>query len=351
VSRQGLIDIKNLTGEELTEFLAGLGKERFRARQIIRWIYARGVTSFAGMTDLSKSLREELERRAFISDWEPEVTEVSTDGTRKYLFRLEDGQTVETVRIPMEGERSTLCISTQVGCAMQCAFCLTGTFGLVRNLSPAEIVNQVCAAAKEGPVNNIVMMGMGEPLHNLDNVVKALQILYDDDGFGYGSRKVTLSTSGLIPEMLELGRRIRVNLAVSLNATTDAVRNELMPVNRRYPLKDLMAACREFPLATRQRITFEYILIRDVNDTPADAKRLVRLLHGIKAKVNLIPYNEHEGSAFLAPRPESIEAFQTYLLSRDIVAIRRASKGQDISAACGQLKGKLERQQGKLAAP
>jgi 23S rRNA (adenine2503-C2)-methyltransferase len=251
----------------------------------------------------------------------------------------------------MEGERSTLCISTQVGCAMQCAFCLTGTFGLVRNLSPAEIVNQVCAAAKEGPVNNIVMMGMGEPLHNLDNVVKALQILYDDDGFGYGSRKVTLSTSGLIPEMLELGRRIRVNLAVSLNATTDAVRNELMPVNRRYPLKDLMAACREFPLATRQRITFEYILIRDVNDTPADAKRLVRLLHGIKAKVNLIPYNEHEGSAFLAPRPESIEAFQTYLLSRDIVAIRRASKGQDISAACGQLKGKLERQQGKLAAP
>jgi 23S rRNA (adenine2503-C2)-methyltransferase len=345
------LDLKNLTGEELTEFLTGLGKERFRARQIIRWIYARGVTSFAGMTDLSKSLREELERRAFISDWEPEVTEVSTDGTRKYLFRLEDGQTVETVRIPMEGERSTLCISTQVGCAMQCAFCLTGTFGLVRNLSPAEIVNQVCAAAKEGPVNNIVMMGMGEPLHNLDNVVKALQILYDDDGFGYGPRKVTLSTSGLIPEMLELGRRIRVNLAVSLNATTDAVRNELMPVNRRYPLKDLMAACREFPLATRQRITFEYILIRDVNDTPADAKRLVRLLHGIKAKVNLIPYNEHEGSAFRAPRPESIEAFQTYLLSRDIVAIRRASKGQDISAACGQLKGKLERQQGKLAAP
>ena len=250
----------------------------------------------------------------------------------------------------LEG-RSTLCISTQVGCAMQCAFCLTGTFGLVRNLSPAEIVNQVCAAVKEGPVNNIVMMGMGEPLHNLDNVVKALQILYDDDGFGFGSRKITLSTSGLVPEMLELGRRIRVNLAVSLNATTDAVRNELMPVNRRYPLKDLMAACREFPLAPRQRITFEYILIRDINDTPADAKRLVRLLHGVKAKVNLIPYNEHEGSAFHAPRPESIEAFQTYLLSRDIVAIRRASKGQDISAACGQLKGKLERRQGRLPAP
>lgn len=337
------IDIKNLTADELAEFLGSLGKERFRARQIVRWVYGRGVTSFAEMTDLSKALREDLERRAYVSDWKPEVKEVSTDGTRKYLFRLEDGETVETVRIPMEGERSTLCISTQVGCAMQCAFCLTGTFGLIRNLTPAEIVNQVCAAAKEGPINNIVMMGMGEPLHNLDNVVKALQILYDDDGFGYGSRKVTLSTSGLVPEMLELGRRIRVNLAVSLNATTDAVRNELMPVNRRYPLKDLMAACREFPLAPRQRITFEYILIRDVNDTQADAKRLVRLLHGIKAKVNLIPYNEHEGSSFRAPLPESIEAFQTYLLNRDIVAIRRASKGQDISAACGQLKGKLER--------
>jgi 23S rRNA (adenine2503-C2)-methyltransferase len=344
-------DIKNLTGEELTAFLSGLGKERFRSRQIMRWIYARGVTSFAEMTDLSKDLREDLGKRAYISDWQPEVTEVSGDGTRKYLFRLEDGQTVETVRIPMEGNRSTLCISTQVGCAMQCAFCLTGTFGLVRNLSPAEIVNQVCAAVKEGPVNNIVMMGMGEPLHNLDNVVKALQIFYDIDGFNFGPRKVTLSTSGLVPEMAELGRRIRVNLAVSLNATTDAVRDELMPVNRRYPLKELMAACRKFPLAPRQRITFEYILIRDVNDTPADAKRLVGLLHGVKAKVNLIPYNEHEGSAFRAPLSERIEAFQTYLLSRDIVAIRRASKGQDISAACGQLKGKLERRQGRLPAP
>ncbi|WP_221248976.1 23S rRNA (adenine(2503)-C(2))-methyltransferase RlmN [Desulfuromonas versatilis] len=351
MSDTNLIDLKNLTLEELTDFLAGMGKENFRARQIMRWIYQRGACSFAEMTDLSKVLREELAGRAFISDWVPEVTEQSQDGTRKYLFRLADGQTVESVRIPMEGERATLCISTQVGCAMQCAFCLTGTFGLLRDLEPAEIVNQVCAALKDGPINNIVMMGMGEPLHNLENVIKALRIFYTTEGFDYGPRKITLSTSGLVPQMLELGRRIRVNLAVSLNATTDEVRDELMPVNRRYPLKELMAACREYPLQPRQRITFEYILIRGVNDTAADAKRLVKLLHGIAAKVNLIPFNEHEGSAFRAPLAESIEAFQTYLLDRNIVAIRRASKGQDISAACGQLKGKLEKQQGRLPAP
>lgn len=348
---QPLTDLKNLTLEELTGFFSGLGKERFRASQILRWIYRRGVTSFEEMTDLSKLLREELIARARISDWTPEVVETSSDGTRKYLFRLDDGQTVETVRIPMEGERATLCISTQVGCAMQCAFCLTGTFGLLRNLTTAEIVNQVCAALKDGPINNIVLMGMGEPLHNLENVVKALQIFYLPEGLDFSPRKVTLSTSGLVPEMGQLGRRIRVNLAVSLNATTDAVRDELMPVNRRYPLKVLMAACRDYPLAPRDRITFEYILIRDVNDTQADAKRLVGLLHGVSAKVNLIVYNEHEGSAFRAPLPERVQAFQTYLLDRQIVAVRRASKGQDISAACGQLKGKLERAQGKLPAP
>ena len=346
-----LIDLKNLTLEELSALLAEMGQKPFRAKQVIRWIYGRGVTSFADMTDLSKEFREALALRATISDWQPEVVEDSRDGTRKYLFRLTDGQTIETVRIPMEGERATLCISTQVGCAMQCSFCLTGTFGLVRNLEPGEIVNQVCAAFKDGPINNIVLMGMGEPLHNLDNVVKALQILFLDDGFGYGARKVTLSTSGLVPQMRELGQRIRVNLAVSLNATTDAVRDQLMPINRRYPLKELMAACRDYPLQPRQRITFEYILIRGINDTPQDAKRLVGLLHGVKAKVNLIPYNEHEGSSFQAPTDESIEVFQTYLLSRDIVAIRRSSKGQDISAACGQLKGKLDKAQGLLPAP
>jgi 23S rRNA (adenine2503-C2)-methyltransferase len=338
-----LIDLKNLTKSDLTAFLAGIGKERFRAGQIMRWIYPRAVCDFTAMTDLSKELRSELVARAFVSDWTPEHVAVSSDGTRKYLFRLADNETIETVRIPMLEGRSTLCISTQVGCAMQCSFCLTGAFGLTRNLAVNEIVNQVCAALKEGPIHNIVFMGMGEPLHNLDNVVKAIEILGAVDGFAFGPRKITVSTSGLVPEMAEFGRRIKVNLAVSLNATTDAVRDVLMPINRRYPLKALMAACRIYPLQPRQYITFEYILIRDVNDSLADAKRLVSLLHEVKAKVNLIPYNEHEGSPFRTPDPAQIEAFQLYLLSRDIVAVRRASKGLDISAACGQLKAQLER--------
>lgn len=338
-----LVDLKNLSPTELKAFLAGMGKERFRAGQLLRWLYPRGVSDFAAMTDLAKSFRDELAARATISTLVPEAEEVSSDGTRKFLFRLADRQSVETVLIPMEEGRATLCVSTQVGCAMQCAFCLTGTFGLTRDLTAAEIVNQVCAVRTRFPVDNIVLMGMGEPLHNLDNVVRALEILYSESGFDYSARKVTLSTSGLVPEMLELGRRIRVNLAVSLNATTDAVRNELMPINRRYPLAELMRACREFPLAPRQRITFEYILIRGVNDSLDDAKRLVKLLHGIKAKVNLIPFNEHSGSAFRAPDGAAIENFQRHLLNRNIVAIRRASKGQDISAACGQLKGRLDK--------
>lgn len=337
-------DIKNLSPQELENVLVGFGKERFRAGQLLRWIYQRGVSDFSAMTDLAKAFREELSARAFISVFAPGTVEVSSDGTRKFLFPLADGESVETVLIPMEEGRATLCVSTQVGCAMQCSFCLTGTFGLTRNLTAAEIVNQVCAVRAHFPVDNIVLMGMGEPLHNLDNVVRALEILYSTAGFDYSPRKVTLSTSGLVPEMRELGQRIRVNLAVSLNATTDAVRNELMPVNRRYPLAELMRACRDYPLAPRQRITFEYILIRGINDSLEDAKRLVRLLHGVKGKVNLIAFNEHPGSAFLAPLPESIDSFQRYLLNRDIVAIRRASKGQDISAACGQLKGRLNEQ-------
>jgi 23S rRNA (adenine2503-C2)-methyltransferase len=336
------VDLKGLNPAALVDFLAGMGKEKFRAEQLMRWIYQRGVEDFADMTDLAKTFREELSQNATISSFTEKAIEVSSDGTRKFLFRLNDGRSVETVLIPMEKGRSTLCISTQVGCAMQCSFCLTGTFGLERNLTTCEIVNQVCAVRKDYPVDNIVLMGMGEPLHNLDNVVNALQILCAATGFDYSSRKVTLSTSGLVPEMKELGQRIKVNLAVSLNATTDEVRNELMPVNRRYPLSELMEACRRYPLPPHQRITFEYILIQGVNDSLADAKRLVKLLHGIKAKVNLIPFNEHSGSVFKAPDERVIRVFQTHLLDRQIVAIRRASKGHDISAACGQLKGKLE---------
>jgi len=338
------LDLKNFSPDELLEFLSGMGKERFRCEQLLRWMYKRGVTDLDEMTDLSKTLRAELKEKSYISDWQPEVVETSADGTRKYLFRLSDGQSIETVRIPMENDRSTLCISSQVGCAMDCDFCVTGSFGFIRNLTAAEIVNQVCAVAKEGPINNIVLMGMGEPLHNLDNVVRALKIFYAAAGLDYSSRKVTLSTCGLVPQMKELGERIVVNLAVSLNATTNEVRDTLMPINRRYPLEELMDACRRFPMASHRRITFEYILIQGLNDSLADAKRLVKLMHGIRGKINLIPFNEHEGSPYHCPDNAAIEVFQTYLLNRDVVAIRRASKGQDISAACGQLKGKLEKQ-------
>ena len=336
------IDLKSLNREELEEFLSSFGKEKYRTKQILRWIYQRQITDFSEMTDLAKQFRQQLAEQAVISSWQPEVVETSHDGTRKYLFRLDDGESVEAVRIPMDEDRATLCISTQVGCAMGCKFCMTGTFGLTRNLRTEEIVNQVCAALVDGPIGNIVLMGMGEPLHNIDNVVKALQIFYLDDGLGYGTRRVTLSTCGLVPEIAELSHRIKVNLAVSLNATTDEIRDQLMPINRRYPLNELMAACHDYARETRQRVTFEYILIGGLNDSVADAKRLVKLLHGLRCKVNLIAYNEHEGADFRAPTGEAIKTFQTYLLQRDIVATLRASKGQDISAACGQLKGKLD---------
>ena len=335
------IDLKSLNREELEAFLSSFGKEKYRTKQVLRWIYQRHMTDFSEMTDLAKQFRQQLAEQAIISTLEPEFVETSQDGTRKYLFRLDDGESVEAVKIPMDEDRATLCISTQVGCAMGCQFCMTGTFGLARNLRPEEIVNQVCAALQDGPIGNIVLMGMGEPLHNLDNVVKALQIFYLDDGLGYGTRRITLSTCGLVPEIKELSQRIKVHLAISLNATTDEVRIQLMPINQRYPLSELMAACRDYALVTKQRVTFEYILIAGVNDTLADAKRLVKLLHGVRSKVNLIAYNEHAAAEFKAPTAESIKTFQSYLLQRDIVATLRASKGQDISAACGQLKGKL----------
>lgn len=341
------IDLKNLSPDELAAFFADLGEKPFRARQLLRWMYQRDVADFDAMTDLSKPLRARLAGQATISNLAPLKVQTSVDGTRKYLFRLDDGLTVESVRIPMEEGRTTLCISSQVGCAMDCAFCLTGTFGLQRNLTSAEIVNQVLAARRDGPVNNIVFMGMGEPLHNLDNVVRALHILYAGEGLNYGPRRVTLSTSGLVPQMLELGRRVRVGLAVSLNATTNELRDRLMPVNRRYPLEVLLAACREYPLQPRERITFEYVLLGGVNDSLTDARRLVRLMHGVPAKINLIQYNEHEGAQFRAPRPDDVEAFQSYLLNHGLVAIRRASKGQDILAACGQLKAALDGPDGK----
>ena len=370
------IDLKNLTLPALEQFLQGQGKERFRALQVFKWIYQQDAHSFEEMTNISKALRTELTETAFISNLEPEAVEEGSDGTRKYLFNLGDGNAVESVLIPIEG-RNTLCISSQVGCAMACEFCLTGTFKLTRNLTTAEIVNQIMAvkrdlvrnppaiSAAEGvglgiiddgddsddgqpqspaDIRNIVLMGMGEPLHNLDNVIPAIQIMIDGNGLQLSNRRVTVSTCGLVPEMARLGREIpNVNLAVSLNATTDELRNRIMPVNRSYPLKELLQACKEFPLPGRRKVTFEYVMLGGVNDSLDDAKRLLKLISDIPNKVNLIPFNEHEGCDFKAPTRAAIDAFHKYLIDRHVTVITRDSRGGDISAACGQLKGKLEK--------
>ncbi|MBW6508289.1 MAG: 23S rRNA (adenine(2503)-C(2))-methyltransferase RlmN [Desulfuromonadales bacterium] len=337
------IDLKNMTDADLATYLARLGQPAFRAGQLLKWIYQQRVTDFAEMTNISKALREKLSAHCRISTLTPVTVQQSRDGTRKYLFQLEDGATIEAVRIPMETEKATLCISTQAGCAMGCTFCMTATSGLLRNLSVAEIVNQVCAALEDGPIGNIVLMGMGEPLHNLDNVVAALNILYLDEGLGYGARRVTLSTCGLVPEILELKERIKVNLAVSLNAADDEVRSRLMPINKRFSLAELIPACVEFSQHNKQRVTFEYILIRGVNDSLAMAKKLVKLLHPVRCKVNLIAFNKHQGADFESPDDNTVRAFQSYLLDRGMIATLRAGKGRDIDAACGQLKGKMDK--------
>jgi 23S rRNA (adenine2503-C2)-methyltransferase len=334
-------DLKNLSLDELESFIAGCGKERYRARQIFKWLYQKNANSFGEMTNLSKEFRSQLEASALISDLVPETVEVSRDGTRKYLFRLSDGYAVESVLIPEE-DRSTLCISSQVGCAMACEFCLTGTFRLTRNLTTAEIVNQLCAVRRETEFRNIVFMGMGEPLANLDNVVRALRLITDPDGMQFSTRRVTVSTAGLVPELDMLGKAVAVNLAVSLNATTDEVRNRLMPINRKYPIRELLDACRRFPLPARRMITFEYVLIGGINDTLEDAKRLIRLISNIPSKVNLIPFNEHEGCSLRKPDQDAIDRFHRFLLDKHVTVITRASRGDDISAACGQLRGRVD---------
>jgi 23S rRNA (adenine2503-C2)-methyltransferase len=291
------------------------------------------------MTDLSKDLREELNRRAFISNLKPLKILTSRDGTKKFLFGLGDGETIESVLLP-EGERNTLCISSQVGCKRACRFCITGRLGLRRNLKAFEIVDQVITVKrllKGTKITNIVLMGMGEPLDNADEVIDALNRIIKHMGFS--KRRITLSTAGITPQIKRLFEdHLDVNLAISLNATTDEIRNMLMPVNREYPLKRLLNICRSLPVAPRRRITFEYILIDGINDSKGDAQRLVRLLKGIRAKVNLIPYNPLPEDSFKKPSEEDIINFQSILKDGGITTIIRKSKGLDIEAACGQLK-------------
>jgi len=334
-------DLKNYTLAQLTETLATMGLPAYRAKQVFAWIYRPGMPNFARMTDLSLPIRGELEERYQISWLAPVRRELSEDGTCKYAFRLADGNVIESVLIPEE-DRNTLCLSSQVGCAMGCRFCLTATMGFVRNLTPAEMVNQVCTVAEElhakgQAVNNLVFMGMGEPLANFDQLATAIAILTNNYGLAFSSRRITVSTCGLIPRIIELGEKTRVNLAVSLHAADDDKRNQLMPVNRTYPIADLLNALREFPLPPRRRIMIEYIMINGLNDADTDAELLARKLHGISCKINLLPCNETSAMGY-GPSPMArIERFQQILRNHGYTALLRTSRGADISAACGQL--------------
>lgn len=338
------IDLKNLSPAEMEGFIASFGKERYRSIQILRWLYQRGVHSFDEMTNLSKQFRQEMAEISFISSLQPLQIEQSRDGTKKFLFQLEDGNQIESVLIP-EKKRLTLCISTQVGCAMGCHFCLTGKMGLKRDLTVSEILNQILAVKEtlnaETSITNIVLMGMGEPLANYENALKAIGLMTYPEAFKFSARRVTLSTVGLLPQMEQLSReKIRFRLAISLNASDEETRSRLMPVNRRHPLKKLLELCRKYPLPPRARITFEYVLIHGENDSLEDAKRLIKLLKGIPSKINLIPLNEAPGIPYKKPPEERVRQFQEILMEGGLTVIVRTSKGADISAACGQLQGK-----------
>src|SRR5690242_10467840 len=335
------IEIADVELHELERALEGLGHPRFHARQIFQWIYKRGVTDFSGMSDLPRELRARLSSDCTLTTPKVERLERSSDGTTKFLLRLADGKHIESVFIP-DTPAQTFCISTQVGCAMRCAFCLTGKMGIDRNLSVGEIAGQVRVLAAElGMLDrrfNIVLMGMGEPLHNYDATMKALRILADEHGFAMSGRRMTLSTVGVLPALERLATEpLMPNLAISLHATTEEQRDLLVPINRKYGLKELLDACRRFPVKRRERITFEYVMLKDVNDSDEDARRLVRLLHGIKAKVNLLPLNEAAGMPYERPSDSRINRFAQILAERGLVVSVRKSRGRDIRAACGQL--------------
>jgi 23S rRNA (adenine2503-C2)-methyltransferase len=335
------MDLVELERSDLEAALTARGYPAYHARQLFAWIYRRGVADFARMSDLPRPLRDELSRSATVSAPLVAQKDVSLDGTTKFLLKLADGRYLESVYIP-DTPADTFCISTQVGCAMKCAFCLTGKMGLTRNLSAGEITGQVRVLLGEtnllGKPFNIVLMGMGEPLHNYDETMKALRILNDEHGLALPERRITLSTVGVLPALARLGQeQLMPNLAISLHSTTEDQRDALVPVNRKYGLQDLVDACRAFPLKRRRRITFEYVLLAGVNDTPADARRLVALLHGIKGKVNLIPLNEAAGIPFERPSDDRVNAFAKALADRGLTVSVRKSRGRDIRAACGQL--------------
>src|SRR5689334_7608773 len=335
------VNVAELDLQELENALETRGRERFHARQLYRWIYKRGVVDFASMTDLSKELRASLAAEFEVATPRVVTESQSIDGTRKFVLELGDERRIEAVFIP-DTPAMTFCISTQVGCAMGCGFCLTGKMGLVRNLTAGEIAGQVrVLAGATGLLDkpfNIVLMGMGEPLHNYDNTMKALRLLHEEHGLAVSPRRVTLSTVGIVPGIERLAHEpLMPNLAISLHATTEDQRTALVPPNRKYSLAALLDACRKFPLKKRSRITFEYVMLAGVNDSPEDARRLAKLLAGMKAKVNLIPLNPAPGIEFERPSDERVERFAQILADRHMTVSVRKSRGRDIRAACGQL--------------
>jgi 23S rRNA (adenine2503-C2)-methyltransferase len=362
-------DLVGLSRDELAAEMAAMGAERFRTRQLWHWIYHRGATDIAAMTTLSKTFRAELAQRYVIGRPAAAQALTSVDGTRKWLVRFADGQEVECVHIPEE-DRGTLCISSQVGCTLTCTFCHTGTQRLVRNLTAPEIVGQVMLARDalgEWPspqddrqLTNIVLMGMGEPLYNYDNVAKALKIVMDHEGLSLSRRKITLSTSGVVPMIARCGEDLAVNLAISLHAVTDELRDVLVPLNRKYPLAELLQACRTYPGSSNaRRITFEYVMLKGINDSPAEATALVRLLEGIPAKVNLIPFNPWPGAPYERSTEAAIKVFSDIVNAAGYASPVRTPRGEDIMAACGQLKSasvrrrksELLKEQAAAAAP
>ncbi|HLD73287.1 MAG TPA: 23S rRNA (adenine(2503)-C(2))-methyltransferase RlmN [Bdellovibrionota bacterium] len=352
-----LIDFKNLKPEELNSYFVSLGENKFRSQQLIEWMFKKRVSSFDDMSNFSKTLREQLKKDGYLSGLKLVTTQSSQDETRKFLFELEDCETVETVLMPHRssegGGRMTLCVSTQVGCRMGCKFCLTASQGLVRHLKCSEILNQISEVQellesgilKETPfedlekITNIVMMGMGEPLDNFDNVLRALGYITGDRAFEIPAKRVTVSTSGLVTKIEELGQKSNVNLAISLNASTNPTRSEIMPINKPYPIEKLMDVTKKFYTENKRRkIMFEYVLLKDVNDSEQDAHQLAKHLRGTAFKVNLIPFNEHPKLPYKQPSQERIEKFQDILKKNKIFSFIRWSKGRDISAACGQLR-------------
>ena len=335
------IDLAALELKELEEFIQSLGHKKFHARQLYHWIWKRGVTEFNEMSNLSLELRKALEQRATISVPEVVKHDVSSDGTQKFVLRLSDGRQIESVFIP-DTPKQTFCVSTQVGCAMGCAFCLTGKMGLIRHLSAAEISAQVRLLAKQLDLLdksfNIVLMGMGEPLQNYDNTMKALRMLNEKEGLDMHPKRVTLSTVGLVPAMDKLAQEeLMPNLAVSLHAATEDTRRAIVPTTRKYSLDDIIEACKRFPLSKRRRIMFEYVMLAGVNDSDDDARKLVKVLSGVKAKVNLLPLNAAAGIPFERPSDERVNAFAKILADRGLMVSVRKSRGRDIRAACGQL--------------